>query len=1254
LPSGVRYRRQYRRCGKPNCRTCAGGPGHGPYWYAIWREDGRLKSRYVGKELPQDIRDANPTPADADLVVERVSRGIQAMERKPDIKHVRQRSEETGTVPISGLRVWVLGQFRVELGGVAISDWHRQNAATLFRALLVADRRRLGREYLADLLSTHGATDTARATLATAVHTLRTTIDPARTRHGSSRYIVAEGDTLALRIGTDDWVDLYAFEEALEMAAGSEDPVPALQEAVSAYGGDLLPGETAEWCSVPREALRLRWHSAMLKLAEGQARHNRFDDAESTLGRLLTLDPAEEEAARRLMSLLARHGRRVEALRIFGSLKRTLRLEFRAHPAPETVALASALRQGTPLPRRRATPAAEQGPPRAPTAGPVRAITGRGGEVTRIREHLMSTREGRGQIVVIMGEVGIGKTRLAEEASMLGAMLGFTVTWGRAGEGEHELPYAPFSEAMRAYAAYRPRAALRRELAGAEAATILLPNIAARLGMAPPAPLGNAGAERLRLWTAANAWLIAACESRPLLLILEDLHWADEGSLGLLYYLARRCHDLRLAVVVTARQDIDEGHVIRRIIREGSQNGGVSTIVLEGLTSSDAEDLIHASLGAATSRQLAEVLRAQCGGNPFFMCEILALLQSEHGDTGGSPERLAAILEGGVTLPLTIKQTLTRRLDQVSIECRSLLRAAAVLGLRFRLSLLSVVANLPIDTCEDRLDEAVAASLASGEQDVDGHYRIAHALLQRALYGELLPGQRRRLHLRAATVLAEIASKHEMAYEAIANVESIAYHFARTTEHASAVVWLERSGDRAAAVYAPARAIQHYRAALERLSALAQQPADPAFHISAEIARIEEKTGDLRLLEGDFADAGAHFAGARSHAAAPRMQAELWRKEGVTWEKRGEYERALTALHHAENLAPLNGGASTWDVAAETALCLGEVFYRQGRLQEAMTRAMSVLAPGEHEPFPRILARAHNLLGSVALFKSDYALARHSYTQSLLTHEGSGDRRGIGAALNNLGIVALYTGDLAEAEQFQRRSLTIKEELGDQGGIATSWYNLGEVLCDKGALAHAAGFLRRARHLACRLGYAEVEALAALGSTRAYLRQGNRRKVSALLDHGLRLARAHRASRTLVYGLLLQSDLQLATDMIAEARASASDAMDLAGEINLPRHIAIAKRLLGQCAWRSGDLEAARSRLYDSLRSLRTLGASLEVARTQIALAAILIEAGLPEEQEAVDLCSAATAAFEAAGAHLDTVATARVRSRLMGEGAAC
>ncbi|MGH2346925.1 MAG: DUF6788 family protein, partial [Chloroflexota bacterium] len=361
----MRYREQYRRCGKDNCRRCAEGPGHGPYWYEIWREGGRLHTRYIGKVLPagtapaidQQDEPAAPTAASVTPVPEEDAR----LAGEPDTPPIG----EVKTTVAGGLRILVLGQFRVEVNGAVVADWRRQSAATLLKLLLLADQQRLRREAVMAILNPRANLDTARAALATAVHTLRHTLEPSLAAGKPSRYLVQEGELLSLRLGPDDSVDLHAFERALRDADKLEDPLEALESAAALYTGDLLPDETGEWCVGPREALRLRRHGLLLSLQEALTRHGRHDGALAVLQGLLADDPAQEEAARRMMHLLARQGRRAEALRIYDRVKQALRREVRAQPSAELEILARTLRAGE-APPRRARPA-----PASPLAAPI-------------------------------------------------------------------------------------------------------------------------------------------------------------------------------------------------------------------------------------------------------------------------------------------------------------------------------------------------------------------------------------------------------------------------------------------------------------------------------------------------------------------------------------------------------------------------------------------------------------------------------------------------------------------------------------------------------------------------------------------------------------------------------------------------------------------------------------------------------------------------------------------------------------------
>ncbi|HVA91507.1 MAG TPA: DUF6788 family protein [Chloroflexota bacterium] len=1061
----MRYRQQYRRCGKSNCRVCTEGPGHGPYWYEVWREGGQPRTRYIGKDLPPDAgRSDEPTE----------SPPLDPMTKVPNAEDPPPAAEMTSSRPVqpprhTHLRILLLGQFRVEVEGAAITDWRRQSAATLLKFLLLADQQRVRREAVMVVLSPKGTVDAARSAVATAVHALRHALEPGMAAGQPSRFLSQEGELLTLRLGPEDFVDVLAFERALAAADMAADPLDALETAAGLYGGDLLPEETAEWCVASREAFRLRWHGGLLALQEALARHGRHDAAIAALHRLLTTDPTQEEAAYRLMMMLARQGRRAEALRIYERVKQALRREVRAAPSVELEAMARTLRAGEALPRRSRPPVLPG--PAAPAQQPfslrraVADLIGRDVELAQVRACLGAAREGKGQLVILTGEAGIGKTRLAEEGAEAAALLGFTVLWGRSGEGEHDLPYASFSEALRAYSRTRPAKALRRELQGAEAVLDLAPELAALVGLHPPAPLGNAGAERLRLWTSIRAVFAAAGQNRPVALILDDLHWADEATLGLLMFLARRSGDLRLLLIGTMRDDVPPTHPMRELMLEGHRQGGMTTIELRGLLPEHVSTLAGRVLGVPVPFERASALHAQCNGNPFFVTELAALLAARRQDEGTADRAEAAALDGEEALPTTVRQTLARRLDRLEMGARALLRAGAVIGLRFSAELLAILVGQDRTATEDALDEAVASGLLREE---DTGYVLTHNLLRRALYEELLPGQRRRLHERAGL---ELAARHEQ--RGNPSAETVAYHFVRTNDHRRAVNWLERAGDHAATVHAPSLAIQHY----SRACAYLDDPAVPLEEDGARgadarvtLARLRERLGDLWLLEGDYAAAQAEFTRARAFAATPMAGAELWRKEGLTWERRTDYERALAAFARAEAGCGSDDPGTRASFLSSLALNRGEIQYLRGEYataQESAERALSMLGEGCEDA---TVGRARNLQGRIACMRGEFKAAEERHRAALAIFERLGDLMGTALIWNSLGAVAWYRCDYLEAERCYRETLALREHLGDQDGIATTWNNLGLMAAGRGEIDEAEECHRRALSIQERTG----------------------------------------------------------------------------------------------------------------------------------------------------------------------------------------
>jgi len=392
----VTYRQQYRRCGKATCSRCAaGGPGHGPYWYACWWEGGRARSRYVGKKAPPDVACvasvAEPTP------------GAPALPPPA----------------LAPLRVRTLGGFAVWRGEEAIppSAWTNRRAATLFKCLLSAPGQRLPREEASEALWPEGEPTASAGNLRTTIHRLRQVLDGA---HAAVSHLRLEGDMLVLTPGDEGgrppdegWLDATAFAAAARAALAGQD-AGACRAALALYGGDYLPDDPyADWAAPTRVALRRQYLDLLLHLAALCGACGELDEAEGCLRRMLATEPGHEDAAATLMGLLAAAGRRGDALRVYQALATALEDDLAVTPAAEVMALRARLVAQEAVPAGSGMPPRQVHPPgRTNLPAPSSSFVGRAWEVRDIADLVRRTR-----LVTLTGPGGCGKTRLALEVA---------------------------------------------------------------------------------------------------------------------------------------------------------------------------------------------------------------------------------------------------------------------------------------------------------------------------------------------------------------------------------------------------------------------------------------------------------------------------------------------------------------------------------------------------------------------------------------------------------------------------------------------------------------------------------------------------------------------------------------------------------------------------------------------------------------------------------------------------------------------
>jgi class 3 adenylate cyclase len=379
-------------------------------------------------------------------------------------------------------------------------------------------------------------------------------------------------------------------------------------------------------------------------------------------------------------------------------------------------------------------------------------LVGRQEELSDLEDALLSANRGDGRFVLLAGEAGIGKTRLATELTRRASKLGCGVLWGSCSEVELSLPYLPFVEAIGNALSEHDLGEVRAEL-GPMAAE--LAQLFPQLGDgAPPAATGDPAQAKLRMFESVVTLLEQWARERGLLLVLDDVHWADSSTRHLLDYVARRLVNSRAMLLATYRSDeLDRRHPLTRTVQVWQRTGLTETVAVDAMTPDQVAEMIAAILDAEEiSAELAELVHARSEGNPFVLEELLreALDRREIVRTESGWERSPL---DSLRMPETVREALllrVGRLDPVHVE---VLRAAAVLGRSFDYGLLVEVAEADEGSVFAALETAVAQQLLEEDPEANDRYSWRHALTQEAIAGDTVLPKRQRIHSRAADVL---------------------------------------------------------------------------------------------------------------------------------------------------------------------------------------------------------------------------------------------------------------------------------------------------------------------------------------------------------------------------------------------------------------------------------------------------------------------------------------------------------------------
>ena len=476
-------------------------------------------------------------------------------------------------------------------------------------------------------------------------------------------------------------------------------------------------------------------------------------------------------------------------------------------------------------------PSAEEGAERTDNpldrlAGGV--FVGREREIEQLREAADSALAGSGGLLLLVGEPGIGKTRTSEELATYAQVSGARVYWGRCREDEGAPAYWPWVQAIRGYVRDADPVAMAWQMgAGAADVAQMVPEVAERMDIEPAKP-SDSEEERFRLFDSVATFLVAAARDRPMVLFLDDLHWADEPSLLLLKHVAGEIGSSGLLIVGTYR-DVELGrhHPLARVLGEL----GGPRISLDGFSPESIERYVEMTAGAKPPPGLAQAVHAQTDGNPFFVGEVVRLLASEG--------RLSDPDSWQGQIPQGVREVVGRRLDRLSEQTNDGLKVAAVIGREFDVPVLVKVKGVPAEEMMSGAQEAIGERLIT---DLGGgRFSFAHALVRDTLYDEVSPAQRAKLHHKTALTLEELYGDDP------ARLGELAHHFLASApqgDSAKAIEYAERAGAQA-------------------MEQLAYEEASELYERALEVLGLEDEPDEQRRLGLALAMGGAEASAAR-------------------------------------------------------------------------------------------------------------------------------------------------------------------------------------------------------------------------------------------------------------------------------------------------------------------------------------------------------------------------------------------------------
>ena len=829
-------------------------------------------------------------------------------------------------------------------------------------------------------------------------------------------------------------LDVQDFEQALAKAEQAEkrhDTIAvrqALEQAIGLYRGDLLPSCYDEWILPERD----RFHQLFLSTAERliallEEEHD-YEAAIPVAQQLLRQDPLHEATCRQLMRLYALRGDRAAALRVYHRFARFLDREMGTEPGEITREVYESLLQSDTAPKTPTGPLASRG-----TEAP---LLGRKAEWRQLQEAWRKATGGQAHIVILTGEAGIGKTRLAEEMEAWASRQGMTSASARCYTAVGQLAFAPVTTLLRT-------TALQTDLAALDAGWLteiarLVPEVLVTRPKLPRPASMTEGWQRQHFFEALARAIFTA--HQPLLLLLDDLQWCDNETLDWLHYLLRFEPEARLLIIGTVRaEEIVPGHPLIAFLGALQRDGLVTEISPGPLTSTEttslAEHIMRHTLDPATSN----MLYLETEGNPLFVVEMA------RAGTLGQPGRVQTIARSSPSLltqpasklPPTVQAVLSTRLAQLSPLAREVANTAAVIGREFTFSVLARASGQNEDTVVQGLDELwqrrIVREQGAGTSEA---YDFSHDKLRELAYDSLTPAHQRLLHRRIAEAFESV-----YAGELDAVSGQIAAHYERAGLQGRAIPYYRRAGEAAKGIYANAEAITAFQHAITLLETDIRGNAQHTDQWRDAVG-IYASLGDIYSLTGRQEEARQVYQSGMAFVPPNEYiwRARLLRKVAVTWNlasdnpldtshtnARQTFEDAERILEQAKDRTSTEWLHEWIDLQIKRLLPLRGTVEEMTLIIEKAQPIIEEYGTAEQRGrfFQAVIARDSKRNRYMA---SEQSLAYRRYGLATVLETGDKDLIGFGHFVLANGL--LFDDQLEEAEEQMRLAMNLAEQIG--------------------------------------------------------------------------------------------------------------------------------------------------------------------------------------------------------------------------------